>query len=149
MALTIRTAATEDVHAIAPLFDAYRNFFTKGPNLDVSRAFLFERIERNESVVLAAFDDAVCAGFLQLYPLFSSWYCRRQWFLSDLYVAPPFREHGIGKQLVRACIAYASRTNGRAILVELPVSEPHLVRFYEQLGFAKDGVFDLYRAVLD
>lgn len=144
---TIRTAGAEDLEAVVPLFDAYRQFFTGGPDLETSRAFLAARIAQNESVVLAAFEDGTCMGFLQLYPLFSSWYCRRQWFLSDLYVEQRFRERGIGKRLVRACLDYASRTEARAVLVELPISEPHLVRFYEQLGFAKDAVFDLYRAV--
>ncbi len=147
MSLTIRTAAAQDLDSLAPLFDAYRRFFTNAPDLETSRAFLAERMRQNESVVLAAFEDEACAGFLQLYPLFSSWYCRRQWFLSDLYVEQPFRERGIGKRLVRACLDYASRTEARAVLVELPISEPHLVRFYQQLGFAKDSVFELYRAV--
>jgi ribosomal protein S18 acetylase RimI-like enzyme len=148
MPLTIRTAGAGDLDSLAPLFDAYRSFFTKRPDLAVSREFLAERMQKNESVILGAFEDAACAGFLQLYPLFSSWYCRRQWFLSDLFVEPQFRERGIGKRLVRACVDYAAKTKGRAVLVELPVSEPHLVRFYEQLGFAKDAVFELYRAVL-
>ena len=147
MPLTVRTATPGDLDAIAPLFDAYRRFFTEKPDLDTSRRFLGERLERGESVVLAAFDRDEPAGFLQLYPLFSSWYCRRQWFLSDLYVDERFRERGIGKHLVKACIDYATRTGARAILVELPFSEPHLVKFYGELGFAKDDVFDLYRLV--
>ena len=145
--LTIRTATTGDVDAIAPLFDAYREFFTKKPDLAVSRAFLNERLERGESVVLAAFDGTAAAGFLQLYPLFSSWYVRRQWFLSDLYVAEAFRERGIGARLVAAAIEYAEKTHSRAILVELPFSEPHLTRFYARHGFEKDAVFELYRRV--
>ena len=145
---TIRTAEAQDIEGLAPLFDAYRSFFTKRPDLAVSRAFLSERMERNESVILAAFEGTVCAGFLQLYPLFSSWYCKRQWFLSDLYVEPRFRRHGVGERLVRTCLDYATKTGARAVLVELPFSEPHLVHFYERLGFAKDGVFDLYRAAL-
>jgi ribosomal protein S18 acetylase RimI-like enzyme len=147
MRLTVRTATTADLDAIAPLFDAYRRFFTEKPDLDTSRRFLGERLERGESVVLAAFEREEAAGFLQLYPLFSSWYCKRQWFLSDLYVDERFRERGIGKHLVSACIDYAKRGGARAILVELPFSEPHLVRFYGALGFAKDEVFDLYRLV--
>jgi GNAT superfamily N-acetyltransferase len=148
MPLTVRTAALGDLDAIAPLFDAYRRFFTEKPDPENSRRFLGERLERRESVVLAAFEGGEAAGFLQLYPLFSSWYCQRQWFLSDLYVGERFRERGIGKRLVSACIDYAKRTGARAILVELPFSEPHLVRFYGDLGFAKDGVFDLYRRLL-
>ena len=147
MPLTVRTATLADVDAIAPLFDAYRRFFTEKPDLEVSRRFLAERLERGESVVLAAYEREEAAGFLQLYPLFSSWYCKRQWFLSDLYVDEGFRERGVGKHLVSACIDYAKRGGARAILVELPFSEPHLVKFYGELGFAKDDVFELYRLV--
>jgi ribosomal protein S18 acetylase RimI-like enzyme len=148
MPLTIRTATPDDTDALAPLFDAYRGFFTNAPDLEVSRRFLGERLERGESVVLAAYDGETAAGFLQLYPLFSSWYAKRQWFLSDLYVAPAFRARGIGKRLVAACIEFAGHTNSRAILVELPYSEPHLMRFYGELGFTKDDVFELYRLVV-
>jgi ribosomal protein S18 acetylase RimI-like enzyme len=147
MPLTIRTATLDDLDAIVPLFDLYRQFFTKKPDEERSRPFLKDRIERNESVVLAAFDGTEAAGFLQLYPLFSSWYCRRQWFLSDLYVTEKFRERGIGKKLVQACLDFANKTQARAILVELPFSEPHLIKFYGELGFEKDSVFDLYRHV--
>lgn len=145
--LTIRSAASGDVDAIAPLFDEYREFFTKKPDLAVSREFLAQRIQRGESVVLAAFEGGAAAGFLQLYPLFSSWYAKRQWFLSDLFVLPTFRERGIGKRLVETAIEYAEKTDARAILVELPFSEPHLTRFYVGLGFEKDAVFELYRRV--
>jgi ribosomal protein S18 acetylase RimI-like enzyme len=146
--LTIRKATTDDLDAVAPLFDAYREFFTRAPDLDVSRRFLGERLERGESVVLAGFDGERAAGFLQLYPLFSSWYAKRQWFLSDLYVTPAFRERGVGTRLVRGAIEYAQQTQARAILVELPFSEPHLTRFYAQHGFEKDAVFELYRRTI-
>ncbi|HTU81673.1 MAG TPA: GNAT family N-acetyltransferase [Candidatus Acidoferrales bacterium] len=144
----MREATPDDVDAIAPLFDEYRRFFTGRPDLEVSRSFLAERVRLGESVVLTAFENGEAAGFLQLYPLFSSWYCRRQWFLSDLYVAEPFRKRGAGRELVRACLDHAARTQARAVLVELPFSEPHLVEFYGRLGFAKDDVFELYRAVV-
>jgi ribosomal protein S18 acetylase RimI-like enzyme len=147
MAILIRSATVADAEQLAPLFDAYRSFFAGESQLARSRDFLTERLERRESVVLAAFEGSTPAGFLQLYPLFSSWYCKRQWFLSDLYVAPEFRTRGIGTLLVRSCIDFAKQTEARAILVELPHSEPHLVDFYGKLGFAKDAVFDLYRYV--
>lgn len=145
---TIRSALPADVDAIAPLFDAYRQFFTEASQLSASREFLAQRLERAESVVLAAFENARVVGFLQLYPLFSSWYLRRQWFLSDLYVDPEFRERGLGQRLVAAAVDYAGESDARAILVELPFSEPHLTRFYSRLGFEKDAVFELYRRTL-
>lgn len=146
--LEIRPATAQDADALAPLFDDYRRFFTQTEDLETSRTFLRERLERGESVVLAAFDGAAAAGFLQLYPLFSSWYARRQWFLSDLYVAPEYRTRGVGKRLVETCAGFARRDGARAILVELPFSEPHLAEFYGALGFEKDAVFELYRLVL-
>jgi GNAT superfamily N-acetyltransferase len=134
---------------LVPLFDTYRRFFTGVPDLDNSRRFLVERLERSDSVVFGAFAGDEAAGFLQLYPLFSSWYARRQWFLSDLYVDDAYRKRGIGKRLVAAAAEFARVGGSRAILVELPYSEPHLVAFYGDLGFAKDSVFELYRLVLD
>lgn len=145
----IRPAAARDADALAPLFDDYRRFFTHADDMETSRRFLRERLERGESVVLAAFEGTVPAGFAQLYPLFSSWYARRQWFLSDLYVAPEFRTRGIGKRLVAACGEFAARDGARAILVELPYSQPHLSAFYGALGFEKDAVFELYRLILN
>lgn len=149
MPLTIRNATPADLDAVAPLFDLYRQFFAGKSELDRSKAFMRERIERKESVVLAAFEGDACAGFLQLYPLFSSWYCKRQWFLSDLYVADAFRGRGIGRKLVDSCIDFAKGADSRSILVEIPFSEPHLVKFYTELNFAKDDVFELYRCKLE
>ncbi len=145
MPLTILRAGPSHVDGLAPLFDLYRQFFTQKSDLDVSARFLHERVEKGESVVLAAYDGETPAGFLQLYPLYSSWYAQRQWFLSDLYVAEAFRERGIGKKLVEACAEFGKASGGRAILVEIPFSEPHLAKFYGELGFARDEVFELYR----
>jgi GNAT superfamily N-acetyltransferase len=147
--MKIRAATSGDLDAIAPLFDAYRQFFTGRPDLAVSRQFLGERLERGDSVVLAAFDGDTAMGFLQLYPLFSSWYAKRQWFLSDLYVTETYRARGTGRALVEACVDYAKAVDSRSILVEIPFSEPHLVRFYTQLNFCKDDVFELYRCKLE
>jgi GNAT superfamily N-acetyltransferase len=88
---------------------------------------------------------AEAVGFIQLYPLWSSWYCGRIWFLSDLYVAEASRKHGIGKRLVERVIEYAKETGAVSVMVELPRREPHLTEFYRGLGFEPDAVFDLAR----
>jgi len=141
----IARATLADVAAIAPLFDAYRAFFTGGNRLDESRAFLEERIARDESVVFLARDGDEAAGFIQLYPLWSSWYCRRIWFLSDLYVREDARKRGVGRRLVERVIEYARETNAASVMVELPRREPHLEEFYRRLGFGRDEVFELAR----
>ncbi|HEV7178315.1 MAG TPA: GNAT family N-acetyltransferase [Candidatus Baltobacteraceae bacterium] len=145
---TIRRAAAPDLEVLAPLFDAYRTFFTSHSDPNGSKTFLKERLAKQDSVVLAAFKDEKATGFLQLYPLFSSWYTTRIWFLSDLYVTESHRKSGIGKRLVARAQTYAKETTSRSIMVEIPHSEPHLVTFYEGLRFERDKTFDLYRYYL-
>ena len=143
--MTIREALAADLEALAPLFTAYRLHFNPKADDADSLPFLRERFARGECRTFIAVDGDACAGFIQLYPLWSSWYCKRIWFLSDLYVAPAFRKAGTGKRLVQRVKAYAAETGASSVMVELPHSEPHLTRFYDELGFHRDDVFDLAR----
>jgi GNAT superfamily N-acetyltransferase len=138
-------AGFNDIAAIVPLFDAYRAFFAGGTDRGESTRFLEARFSRTESVVFLAKTGNGAVGFIQLYPLWSSWYCRRLWFLSDLYVVEEARKHGLGRQLVERAIAYATETEAMSVLVELPRREPHLEDFYRRIGFERDKVFDIAR----
>ncbi|HEY1681307.1 MAG TPA: GNAT family N-acetyltransferase [Candidatus Tumulicola sp.] len=144
----VRRATFADSESLAPVFDAYRTFFTGASDPDGSRAFLSDRLQREESVVFGAFDGERTAGFLQLYPLFSSWYAKRQWFLSDLFVDPEYQRRGIARRLLDASTQFARETQSRSVLVELPFSEPHLIKLYEAAGYGRDTVFALYRLTL-
>jgi GNAT superfamily N-acetyltransferase len=146
---TITRAAPHDLTAVVPLFDAYRSFFAGHRDLAQSRRFLAQRFATGDSVVFVAWRGDEAEGFVQLYPLWSSWHCRRIWFLSDLYVRESSRKHGAGRQLVERVVAYARETGASSVMVELPHREPHLSKFYASLGFHKDAVFDLARHVLD
>lgn len=142
---SISRATAQDLVALVPLFDAYRSFFTGGQDVEESRRFLEERLVRDDSVVFIARCGTTAEGFIQLYPLWSSWYCRRIWFLSDLYVRDSSRGCGVGRRLVERVIAYAHETGASSVMVELPHAEPHLKEFYARLGFQEDRVFDLAR----
>jgi GNAT superfamily N-acetyltransferase len=143
--MTVHRAMADDAAALAPLFDAYRRFFTGGNDLKRSAHFLSERLERDECVVFFARMNSDPIGFIQLYPLWSSWYCARIWFLSDLYVAEHARKHGAGRLLVERVKEYAHETSASSVMVELPLGEPHLRAFYANLGFHEDSVFALAR----
>lgn len=144
----IAQATARDLAAVAPLFDAYRAFFAGYRDLDESRRFLAERLATGDSVVFVAWRGDEAEGFIQLYPLWSSWHCRRIWFLSDLYVKESCRQRGAGRQLVERVVAYARETGASSVMVELPHREPHLTEFYAALGFHKDSIFDLARHVV-
>lgn len=146
--VTISKATAADADAVVPLFDAYRAFFAGPDDLARSRGFLQERLHAEDSVVFFARSDTQALGFIQLYPLWSSWYCRKIWFLSDLYVREASRKRGIGRCLVERAVEYAVATNASSIMVELPHREPHLKAFYASLGFDEDPIFDLARRSL-
>jgi len=143
--IEIYRAAAADIGALVPLFNAYRKFFNPKADVSASLGFLESRFREGDAVVFMARADGKSCGFIQLYALWSSWYCRRIWFLSDLYVAQEQRKHGIGKLLVERVKTFASQTAAGSVMVELPHSEPHLVDFYDRLGFHRDTVFDLAR----
>jgi hypothetical protein len=48
---------SKQVDLVAPLFDAYRQFYGKPSDLEDARQFLFERLQRGESVVFAVIEN--------------------------------------------------------------------------------------------
>jgi len=143
--MRIVRATIDHLDALAPVFDAYRGFFTRASRISESRSFLRDRLSNADSVIFLAQEGGNSSGFLQLYPLFSSWYCRRMWFLSDLYVLEDARGRGAASALVRQALEHAESTRATSVIVELPKAEPKLYEFYTRLGFLRDGVFDLFR----
>jgi ribosomal protein S18 acetylase RimI-like enzyme len=101
-ALQVRPATLEDVDAVAPLFQAYREFYGRTPGGEA--AFLRERLVAAESRVFIAEAGApsTAAGFAQVYPTFSSVRLRPVWILNDLYVAPEWRRRGVAAALLDA-----------------------------------------------
>lgn len=85
---------------IAELFDAYRQFYGMTPDPVSSKAFIGERMERKESLVYLASYQGVSAGFIQIYPSFSSVSMFPIWILNDLYVHPDFRRRKVAEHLL-------------------------------------------------
>lgn len=73
VAFTVRAATAADLDLLAPLFDAYRQFYKKPGELDLSRRFLSDRIKNEESIIFLALNkEGTAMGFTQLYLTFSS-----------------------------------------------------------------------------
>src|ERR1700676_5108761 len=92
--IEVRQATVDDLDLIAPLFDAYRQFYRQPSDPEAARRFLLERFEHGESVIFLAFENAAAIGFTQLYPSFSSGAMARIFILNDLFVAQEARGHG-------------------------------------------------------
>lgn len=141
-------AGREHLDLIAPLFDAYRQFYQQPPDVPRARAFLDDRLARGESVVfLALRDDAATAvglGFTQLYPTFSSISLKPLWILNDLYVRPEARQQGVAKALMEAARRLGVETGAAELTLETGVDNLIAQRLYEQLGWERDVTFYRY-----
>jgi len=149
MNINVRQATAHDLDTVAPLFDAYRQFYQQPSDLARSREFLRERFAHHESVILLAFNaGATALGFTQLYPLFGSVHCIRTYLLNDLFVAPHARKHGVGARLLIAAADFA-RANGKAALsLSTAVDNATAQRLYESLGWKRDTGFYEYHLSL-
>ena len=146
MADNVRQAGAEDVDLVAPLFDAYRQFYAQPSDLALARAFLAERLTRGESVIFVAERDGRPVGFVPLYPLFSSTAARprRLWLLNDLYVAPEARSGGVGRALMDRARQLAEATDAVGLELATARTNVRAQRLYESLGYRIDEHFLRY-----
>jgi len=145
MTLLVRQATVHDLDTVAPLFDAYRQFYQQPAELQRARDFLAERFRHHQSIIFLAFDDQGTAiGFTQLYPLFSSVRANRKYLLNDLYVVPAKRRSGAARQLLTVAAQFA-RANGAASLsLSTAVDNVPAQKLYESLGWQRDTGFYEY-----
>jgi ribosomal protein S18 acetylase RimI-like enzyme len=144
-AIQTRFATRSDLDAVAPLFDAYRQFYKQPPDLARARDFMQERMERKESIVLVAENDAgTIVGFCQLYPTFCSVRAAHTYVLYDLFVGPEARGTGAGRALMQAAEAHAAKTG--AAKMELSTAKTNTVAqaLYESQGWVRDETFLVY-----
>jgi ribosomal protein S18 acetylase RimI-like enzyme len=143
--IQIRIATLADLEVIAPLFDAYRQFYAQTPDLALAKCFIQERLQNRESVILLALSELQqVVGFCQLYPTFCSIEAMPIYSLYDLFVSPGARRSGVGKVLLHAAEKLAAE-KGKARL-DLTTARTNMTAqaLYESFGWVKDEVFYAY-----
>lgn len=138
----------EQVDLIAPLFDAYRQFYGKPADLDGARRFLVERLTRGESVIFAAVEKEQAIGFTQLYPSFSSVSLRPIWILNDLFVVDAARRRGIAASLLRSARDFAQQTGAARLALSTAIANAKAQALYEREGWKRDSEFFHYELEL-
>jgi len=148
--LRTRIATLDDLDVIAPLFDAYRQFYEQAPNLALARSFIRDRLQNDQSVILLASNEhQQVVGFCQLYPTFCSVEAQPIYSLYDLFVDPEARRSGAGKVLLQAAEKLAAeRGKVRMDLTTARTNKP-AQNAYEALGWVRDEVFFAYSKVVD
>ena len=141
----IHTAIPEDAELIAPLFDAYRQFYEQPADADAALAFITARLERGESVILLARrPNGSALGFCQLYTSFCSVLAAPIYVLYDLFVAPDARRLGVGRALLLAAEAHARATGHARMDLTTARNNLRAQALYESLGWVRDEVFLSY-----
>lgn len=148
MSITIRRASSSDLDDLAPLFDAYRQFYRKPADLALARRFLEERLTRNESVIFVALAGDEAIGFTQLYHTFCSTAAAPILVLYDLFVGPGGRRHGAGRALMEAAHAYAREAGVQRLVLSTAHDNLKAQSLYESLGYQLDTAFRVYELPL-
>lgn len=148
MNISIIRVTAGQVDLVAPLFDAYRQFYGCSPDIPKARAFLRERLNNGESVVFVAKMDDRVVGFTQLYPMFTSVGAAPTWILNDLYVSPEARRKGIGRQLMESARAMAIETGAAWLELATAKDNKAAQALYRHLGYKLDEKFDRFKLTL-
>lgn len=139
MELRIRQAAPDDLHELARLFDAYRQFYDQPSDVRGAREFLGERMEARQSLVIVAASDDALVGFAQLYPMFSSVRMAPIWILNDLYVDADMRRLGVGRLLLEASAAAARGAGATRLVLETARENLAARALYESAGWEEES----------
>jgi GNAT superfamily N-acetyltransferase len=146
---TVRQATIFDLDLVSPLFDAYRQFYRRPPDLALARQFLRERFQHHESVIFVALGEGGDAlGFVQLFPSFSSGAAARILILNDLFIVPGARRAGVGTLLLRAAADYGRAAGAVRLTLSTEVTNQAARALYEAEGWQRQTDFCVYNLAL-
>lgn len=144
----IYQAELKDLDKAAALFNQYRQFYKREDDLNGAEEYIRERLTRGDSVMyLADYNSGgalVTAGFLQLYPSFSSLSMSRLWILNDLYVDSEYRGLGIGRKLLHQTQAHALQTGAKGLTLSTQLHNVTAQQLYASAGYVQDEEFAYY-----
>lgn len=135
--IKIVKATIKNLFEVAPLFDQYRVFYKQESDIEGARMFLIERLNKNESIIFLAYYQNKPAGFVQLYPMFSSVSMQHSYVLNDLFVEEVFRNKQIGGALLGKAKEFCLANRAKGLALETDVDNP-AQKLYEKLNWVKD-----------
>jgi ribosomal protein S18 acetylase RimI-like enzyme len=147
--ITVRHATIFDLDQLVPLFDAYRQFYRRPSDPALARRFLHDRLEHGQSIILLAVrpDDST-AGFVQLYPSFSSAAAARIFILNDLFVQAEARRMGVGRLLLEAAAKFGRAAGAVRLTLSTEVTNAAAQGLYEAEGWTRQTDFYVYNLPL-
>ena len=145
--MNIREAKKSDLDQLSILFDAYRMFYGKESNIDISKNFLESRLSNKDSEVFICEFNNILIGFVQLYPLFSSTRVSKYWLLNDLFIDSKYRGKGYSKLLIEKAKELVKDSNACGMMLETEKSNKIGNNLYPKTGFEKNDSSNFYEWV--
>jgi GNAT superfamily N-acetyltransferase len=143
--IAIVRAGSNELEDLVPLFDGYRQFYGQRSDPGAARAFLRDRLDRDESVIYVAYTEPrEAAGFTQLYPSFSSVSLKPLWVLNDLFVRSDIRRGGVGRALLERARQHAVETGAKGLILNTAVTNKAAQTLYESCGWTREDEFLQY-----
>ncbi len=129
-----RLATTAESEPIARLLDAFnREFDVATPGVDVLDARLRRLLTGDDTLAIVVGDPAAAVALITLRP--NVWYGGPVALLDELYVAPSWRNQGIGAAIVDHLLLVAGTMGVELIEVNVDEGDRDARRFYERHGF--------------
>jgi ribosomal protein S18 acetylase RimI-like enzyme len=148
VAMRIISATLDHLDQLTPMFTHYREMYGAMPQPDASKEYLAQRINKQEAIILLAFEDEALLGFCLVYPSFSSISLRPMWIINDLYVAEKARRNHVALQLLQATAEQARAHGAVRLRVSISASNEIAQRLYESANFLEDQHFSNYILLL-
>lgn len=143
--ITIIKAGKADIEQASRLFDLYRQFYQRDPDLALAKKYISDRINTGSSVIYLALDaDKNALGFTQLYSSYCSVDATPIWILYDLYVDSAARKNGAAKALMNRALSLAKETGASRIDLETAIDNTQAQALYESLGYRRDDEYYKY-----
>ncbi len=148
MSVRIGRADASRLEDTVRLFEGYLDFYRCEPAPEKARAFIFDRLSRQDSVIFLAEVDGACVGFTQLYPAFASLSMAPNWILNDLFVEVAGRGKGVATALMGAARQLAVDTGAAEIFLQTARDNSTAQSLYVGLGYQRDDQFLVYNLAM-
>ena len=143
--MKIQQVKLSEVVEIAPLFDAYRQFYEQPSDVLLAESYLKKRVENDNCIIFAArADTGNLIGFTLLYPTFCSLAAQPAWILYDLFVDAQMRRKGVAQKLLMTAQAFALESGAVWLRLETAATNTLGQKLYEKLGWERDADFYSY-----
>lgn len=135
--MKILKATIQHLDDIVPLFNGYRQFYKQQSNLEGAKAFIKERLTKQDTIIFVAYEDDKAVGFTHLFHSFTSISMCPMYILNDLFVDANYRKQGIGVALLNKAKEQCKQDNYKFIALQTETNNParHL---YKSMGWKKD-----------